>query len=314
MSPMKIEILLATYNGEKFLHEQLLSIAGQSKTDFKVLISDGGSTDRTLEIAKEWAVKDPRFQLLPSIGRLGVQENFSRLMKEATGDYLFFADQDDVWKKDKLALFIEKMDQLEREHGKEKPLLVHSDLEVVDEKLALISPSFWKFIRLDPFKGNRFSRLLLQNTVTGAVCLINRPLLELAKPVPPEAVMHDWWLALVASAFGVIGSIESSTVFYRQHGKNAVGAKPYFSLKLVKFAISLLIKGPDLEKAKRYNAQVQAFASRYKDKFSLEQQKTLEGYQSLSTVSLFKRIALARKHHFYHSGRLRNIAYLLFSR
>lgn len=314
MFPMNVEILLATYNGEKFIHEQLQSIAEQTWSDFRVTISDGGSTDGTLGIVKLWTERDQRFRLLPQVGRLGVQENFSRLMGEAQGDYLFFADQDDVWKKEKLSLFLAKMEQLENEQGKEKPLLVHSDLEVVDEILEKISPSFWQFICLDPKGGNRFSRMLLQNTVTGAACLINRPLLELAHPIPKEAVMHDWWVALVACAFGAIGVVDETTVFYRQHGKNAVGAKPYFSLRLVKFAISLLLKGPDLEKAKKYGEQVNAFANRYHIQLSAEQQVILSGYRALSSASAWKRVALAREHRFYHSGRLRNIAFLLFSR
>lgn len=311
---MNVEILLATYNGEKFIQEQLESIAAQTYSDFRVLISDGGSTDGTLAIAKQWTEKDQRFHLLPQAGRLGVQANFSRLMREAQGGYLFFSDQDDVWKKEKLSLFLAKMGQLEKEYGKEKPLLIHSDLEVVDETLNRISPSFWQFIHLDPKGGNRFSRMLLQNTVTGAACLINRPLLELAQPIPKEAVMHDWWVALVACAFGAIGIVDETTVFYRQHGKNAVGAKPYFSLRLVKFAISLLLKGPDLEKAKKYGNQVNAFANRYQVQLSDDQKVTLDAYQQLSKASVWKRVALAKAHQFYHSGRLRNIAFLLFSR
>ena len=311
---MNVEILLATYNGEKFVEAQLSSIAEQSFADFKVLMSDGGSTDRTKEILTKWAEKDPRFHLLPSGGRLGVQANFSRLMEESTGDYLFFSDQDDVWKKDKIDLFLKNFQKLEEGKEKKTPILIHSDLEVVDEDLKQISPSFWQFIHLDPENGNRFSRLLLQNIVTGAACAINRPLLELAKPIPPEAVMHDWWIALAANSFGIIKSLTETTVLYRQHGKNTIGAKPYFSLRLVKFALSLLLKGPDLEKAKRYAAQVEAFASRYQNKFTPEQNLTLKAYQSLSLASPLKRVRIAKQHHFYHSGRLRNIAFLLFSR
>lgn len=310
----RIEVLLATYNGEKFLEEQLSSLSHQSLTDFKVLISDGGSTDRTLEILKDWTLKDPRFELLPSIGRLGVKENFSRLMGEAQGDYLFFADQDDVWKSEKMALFLKKMGDLEQKNGKNTPFLVHSDLEVVNEKLERIAPSFWKFICLDPKKGRTFNRLLIQNTVTGAACLINRPLLELARPIPSESVMHDWWVALVAIAFGAIGTIEEATVLYRQHGKNEVGAKPYFSIKLLKFALSLFIKGPDQEKAARYSTQIYTFFKLYQNKLSLEQMKTMEGYFAFSSAPFWKRVPLGIKFKFFHSGFLRNVAFLCFAR
>ena len=314
MNRSRVEVLLATYNGEKFLEEQLQSLSNQNFTDFKVLISDGGSTDGTLPILKKWSEKDSRFVLLGEGGRLGVKENFSRLMGIAEGDYLFFADQDDVWKRDKLDLFLKKMEELEKSEGKDKPLLVHSDLEVVNQKLEPIAPSFWNYIRLDPKGGRCFNRLILQNTVTGAACLINRPLLELARPIPPESVMHDWWLALVAIAFGKIGIIDVATVHYRQHGHNEVGAKPYSAARLLKFALSILIKGPDQQKAAFYRNQISTFAKTYETKFSPEQQKILKGYFSLSNAPIWKRIFLGIKYKFYHSGFLRNVAFLCFSR
>ncbi len=312
----KVEILLATYNGEKFLEEQLRSIADQDFSDFKVLVSDGGSTDGTLEILKRWTSKDNRFEILPPKGRLKAKNNFSYLMESSQGDYLFFADQDDFWKKEKLSIFLKEMERLEVIHGEKTPLLIHSDLEIVDENLKRISPSFWQFACIHGKEGSIFSRLLLQNTVTGAACLINRTLLKLTGPIPEEAVMHDWWLALTAGAFGTIGVIEKQTVLYRQHGKNEIGAKRYISWRLIKFGLSLLLKKKNPGRGPIILAQAKAFAKRFDQQLSLEKQKILSAYFTLrqSSIPLSKRTALVNEHQLYYSGFLRNVAFICFHR
>ena len=103
------------------------------------------------------------------------------------------------------------------------PVLAHTDLVVVDENLHTIAPSFWSYSNLNPYCGSRLNRLLIQNVVTGSATMINRALARLASPIPQGAVLHDWWLALVASALGRIEAIPEKTVLYRQHGRNCAG-------------------------------------------------------------------------------------------
>src|SRR4029077_11295650 len=105
-------------------------------------------------------------------------------------------------------------------------LLVHSDLSVVDDALRELQPSFWRYSGFDPERTN-LARLLLKNTVTGCASLVNLPLVMLPVPVPPAALLHDYWLALVAAAAGRIAVVREPLVAYRQHARNAVGAREY---------------------------------------------------------------------------------------
>ena len=121
---------------------------------------------------------------------------------------------------------INEIRRLENQFGETTPILVHSDLTVVDEKLNEISASFFDHSKIDVSKGGRLDYLLFNNIVTGCASMGNRALLDLVRPIPDGVPMHDWWLALVAASCGVVGTIAEPTVFYRQHGRNQVGAGP----------------------------------------------------------------------------------------
>jgi hypothetical protein len=133
-----------------------------------------------------------------------------------------FCDQDDVWVKEKLELQLERYLQIEGCDS--KPVLVHSDLEVVDQNLDNVADSFIAYQGLE-IERNRFPHLVVSNLVTGCTALFNEALLDAALPVPKNAVMHDWWFAMTATAFGELVFIPSPLVRYRQHGRNTIGAK-----------------------------------------------------------------------------------------
>jgi glycosyltransferase involved in cell wall biosynthesis len=220
-----LEILLATCCGERYLPELLDSLFRQSYQDFVVLIADDGSTDSTLRIAEDYATRYPgRIRLLDFDGPAGSPgANFARLLDRATADYVMFCDQDDVWLPNKIALSLEHMRQMEAGHGSEKPLLVHTNLIVAGPALEPVCPSFWQHSKIEPARNN-LGQLLMQNVVVGCTILMNRAMYERARPIPPNMRMHDWWCALVASAFGAISCIEEPTILYRQHTGNVCGA------------------------------------------------------------------------------------------
>lgn len=222
----EIEILLATYNGERFLREQIDSILAQNYANWRVLARDDGSTDGTVSIFKEYEERLPgRFRMLPESAGTGHPKwNFLQLMEASTSEYICFADQDDVWLPQKLTLTMQAMGRLEARRGKNIPLLAFTDLRVVDENLTTIADSLWKLHCLNPRQVNHFARLLGQNVVTGSTVMANRRLVELALRMPEEADMHDSWVALVASAFGAGEAVPVQTVLYRQHGGNMLGA------------------------------------------------------------------------------------------
>ncbi len=224
-------VLLATYNGERYLRAQIDSILTQTYREVRVLARDDGSSDGTAAILAEYAQRWPaRFEMVVGETPTGsARGNFLRLMElalaEAAVDYVAFADQDDVWLAEKLAVEMAVMHGLEQKRGATQPLLVFSDAQVVDAELAMLNPSLWAQQFADPVWIERLQRILSQNVVAGCTALINRPLAELAVRMPQEAVMHDWWIALLACAFGGAAWVRKPTVQYRQHERNVVGAE-----------------------------------------------------------------------------------------
>ncbi|HEY4011335.1 MAG TPA: glycosyltransferase family 2 protein [Acidobacteriaceae bacterium] len=227
-----IQVLLATFNGERFLREQIDSILCQTYPAVQVLASDDGSRDATPEILREYATRFPEtVQLLHGTPTGSAKSNFRRLMQASTAPYIAFADQDDVWLPQKLATELQAVHGLEQHHGASMPLLVFSDLEVVTAELRPMASSLWQRQQLQPANIHRFPRLLMQNVVTGCTMLANRSLLELAQDIPEEAAMHDWWIALVACAFGHAEYLEDKLVRYRQHSTNVLGAQTPVELR-----------------------------------------------------------------------------------
>jgi glycosyltransferase involved in cell wall biosynthesis len=225
-------ILLATRNGEGFLEAQLDSLLNQTVSDWRLVVRDDGSEDRTREIIDAYSAHDPRIERLPD-GRgcaRSAGANFAYLLQAAFdrgARYVFCCDQDDVWRPDKLARVLGQLSQCE---GPDPvPCLVHHDLEVTNEKLRTTAPSYWKLMALAPGTEQAPQRLLSRNEVTGCALACNRSLLELALPIPEKAIMHDWWLALHAAFFGRLRAIPETLVQYRQHGANEIGAKSYRS-------------------------------------------------------------------------------------
>jgi hypothetical protein len=146
------------------------------------------------------------------------------------GDYIFFSDQDDVWASNKIANQLTYLMGMESQHGRKTPILVYSDLEVVSEQLERIHPSFMGYQGLDHESRDPLRVLLTQNFVTGCATAINRPLLELATPLPEDVIMHDWWLALCAAACGRLAYLPHALVRYRQHGANQIGAEGFLTM------------------------------------------------------------------------------------
>ncbi len=229
-----VVILMATYNGADFLEEQIRSIQDQEYQNWELLVRDDGSTDGTLKIIENYQRADKRIKCLTdNYGPQGsAKSNFAILSREALKynyPYIFYADQDDMWERSKVSQMRSRFGVLEDRHGK-IPLLLYSDLSIVDAENNLIHKSFMQFQGLKHYCDGQINILLTQNFVTGCAMAINSELLRSALPVPKAAIMHDWWFSLCAATVGSIEYMEHPLVKYRQHGKNSVGAKGYWRL------------------------------------------------------------------------------------
>lgn len=306
----KIAILLSTYNGERYLKKQIDSIIDQSNSNWDLYIRDDGSTDSTRTIIESY-LDDSRIHWINSKKQdnLKVIRSFFELLGQVDADYYMFCDQDDVWLPNKVQLTYDEMRHLEKSHN-DVPILVHTDLKVVDAKLNLVNQSMMKMQDLDP--KPTFNRLLVQNSVTGCTTMINDELKRKCQNLDPDQIcMHDWWFALVAAAFGRIGYVNQATILYRQHGDNEVGAK-----NVLKEAFNRLFQDHFIQKTKkiieRSITQAQSFKKHYDAELSPEIHNVLNFYTELPRFTGFKRYRKMKKFQLFKSGRLRNAFFILF--
>ncbi len=298
-----VTVLLAVYNGEKYLEQQIDSILSQTVNDIKIIIRDDGSTDKSPDIVDDFCREYPQ-KISKIVGEPtgSAKFNFAELLKHSDDDYIMFCDQDDVWMLDKIEKTLSAMRAAEQ--GGELPVLVHTDLTVADENLNVISNSFFEFQRLNQKKVT-LPALLVQNYVTGCTVMINRSLKKICGDIPQNCIMHDWWLALVAQLFGKIVCVNEPTLFYRQHKDNQVGAKASYGIALIKRKLKTLG-----EVKKNYNdtyKQSGELLDRYADKLSENQREILENYLKIKNMNKFQKILAVQKYGFKKGTLLRVI-------
>ncbi len=300
----RIDILLATYNGEKYLKEQLDSLYNQTHKNFEIIARDDGSKDKTLTI-----LHSHNIAVIDSKENLGAKGSFVALLTYAVqnsdSEYLMFCDQDDVWESDKIEQILVKMQEIEKKYPN-IPVLVHTDLKIVDEDLQIINKSFMSYQDIDA-TYNDLNNLILQNTITGCTVMINRKLAKLCLPIPTECMMHDWWIGLVASYFGEIGYLNAKTIQYRQHADNSIGAKGFSYINILKKGFNhshqIIIKGNIV--------QAQAFLNRYKTKLDKDTIKMLEDFIAIEEKSFWQKRKILIRHKLLKQGFIRNLGLFL---
>lgn len=225
MEQIKIAILLAAYNGEKYIAEQIDSILSQSNRLWHLYIHDDGSTDSTRAILDDYARKYPEWVTVldyPSQG--GALANFMSLLERVEADYYMFSDQDDVWHRTKIEKSYQAMLEQEALHP-QKPVIVHTDVRVVDGNLNLLHPSYREYGHIYPEKVTGFRNCVI-NITLGCAMLFNRKSREVSLDRPWKyALMHDGWVTTrTFAAGGVVYAIPESLMEYRNHGENSIGA------------------------------------------------------------------------------------------
>jgi len=301
----EIAILLTSYNGEKYMRELLHSLETQTNTKFDLYIRDDGSSDETIAIIEAFRSQSPFLvTLLPRGENLGAAQNFAALLqyvlKKKPYRYFMFCDQDDVWLPEKVEITYKAMKKIE-DINPDTPILIHTDLQVTDEELNLLHPSYWAYQHIDP-SYDSLNRLLIQNVITGCTVMINLPLAEITNEIPETAIMHDWWIGLAAAAFGRIEPLPLSTVSYRQHDKNDTGATAYNLTAITAKALSLFSFSFD-----KYTRQARSFLEIFGDRLSEEQKELLEAFISIENSSWLEGKMTLAKYRFLKQHWMRNI-------
>lgn len=220
-----IGVVIATYNGEKYIKEQLNSICNQTQKPNSIIVSDGGSQDNTVNACKKLLenYNDINWNVLESNKQLGITENFEKGLLQCDCDYIFFSDQDDVWKLNKIEIIVQLMNEYNVD-------VVFTNASITDEKLVK-KGNLWNSIgysqtnKITVYESNDFvliNELLKHNIATGMTMCINKNIVPLICPFC-KGSLHDSWIMMVGALSGKIVGFNKEMVFYRQHGNNSVG-------------------------------------------------------------------------------------------
>ena len=221
MENPKLCILLASYNGEKYISEQLDSIINQTYKNWELIIRDDGSKDETVTILNKYEKKDERIKILrDDKGNLGFLKNFEELLFNAKEEFVLFSDQDDFWLKNKLEKFVKKIRDLD-EKVLSKPLLIHCNSLVCDDKLEIIKE---EFIDSKIAKKTNSNIYFFEYIVQGSTSMVNKKMIKESLPFLKNVTLHDRYFHLLSQFLGTRIFIDESLVKYRQHERNAIGA------------------------------------------------------------------------------------------
>ncbi len=299
----EIHIVLATYNGAKFIKEQLDSILKNNWTDFTIEVCDDGSSDETLDIVKEYVEKYENITLHQNEENLGYVMNFMEGIRRSTSPYVMLCDQDDIWHEDKIQKTYQRMREMEKEMSSQVPLLVYSDAMNFDSETGEELGLFHKSSHLDTGKVD-LAHLLMENKCIGCTVMVNGAIREYLKQLPQEIRVHDWWLALICSCFGKIAYLDESTLQYRQHSGNMIGGSGFSTYV-----------GNRMKNLNKQNQSIQATFAQGKAFYEVfsadmpkEEKAIAEIFATMAEQGSIRRKCRLIRYGFWKSGIVRNVA------
>ena len=300
-----VAIVMATYNGEKYVAEQMDSILASSYQDFELFVFDDGSKDNTIAILREYEQENPsKIHVYQNKVNLGLTANFLQGLCKTTMDYIMFCDQDDYWKPNKIAITLKRMRHMEAQTSKEIPMVAFTDAIVVDQDLCVIEESFFRSSQLNPRKTD-LPHILMENKLIGCTVMLNGALRKVIQSyrLPLKARYHDWWVALIAASMGKICFINEGTLLYRQHGGNVVGEVGFFKY------LQSRITAPHNQKEVLVMLMNQAeeLLELYGDLISAENQRIIRCFADLNKANYIKRRMLLLQYGFFKTGIIRNV-------
>lgn len=303
-----VEILMATYNGEKYISQQIESILNQTIQDFKILIRDDGSKDNTVNIIKDYVSKySDKIVLIEDDIKCGSSmKNFMELTKHALADYVMYCDQDDYWLPNKIEVSLEEMKK--NEENTSVPILIYTDFIKVDVNLNEMKNDVKKS-QIYVKKSLDLPHLLVQNYVTGCCMMVNKALYKNLQDYSEDILMHDWWIAIYAATFGKIIHKEEKCMYYRQHANQVVGAT---NVKSFKYVFEKFISGSSKDSMNFYIKQAKYFYGLYGKNMSDKAKEIFQIFLTLPQKNKFLRIYFLIKYKFLKSTFLRIIGQLWY--
>lgn len=290
-----IDILMATYNGEKYIEEQIISILKQSVCDWNLIIQDDCSNDKTVDIIKKYAERYPdKIKYYLRKHQSGsAYKNFFSMIKYSNAEYVMFADQDDVWKEDKIESTLQCMKSLEKKYY-DVPLLVYTDFIPVNKNLQPIGIS-WIEESQHSESACKKEHIIVDNIGAGCTMMFNGLLRDKLHTLPDWCIMHDYWVALVAAFFGKISYLDKKTILYRQHESNVMGTRK--NTIFWRFNIKRIINARKI--LKDSCRQIKIFFTIYQAELSNYDKDMLKIYSDLYRHSWVVRIFYICKYDFW---------------
>lgn len=303
-----IHIVLAAYNGEKYLPQQLDSIVAQDYENWMLEVCDDGSADRTAEIVREYMKRDSRITLYQNERNLGYVKNFMEGIRRSSADYIMLCDQDDIWFPDKISKTWKRAQEEQKRlpGGVEVPVLVYGDAMNFDSETGADSGRFHEMSRLDTKKVDT-AHLFMENKCIGCTIMVTGAIRSYLGELPEEIRVHDWWLALICSHFGKICYLDEPLLRYRQHAGNMIGGSSfssYFKRRISKLKEQRRVLRDTVAQGRR-------FYEMYGERMEEKQQETAKHFAMLYDRNFLARKADLIRYGFWKSGMTRNIALFL---
>ncbi|AMY12963.1 Putative glycosyltransferase EpsE [Luteitalea pratensis] len=301
-----VDVLLAAYNGERHIGQQIESLLSQTYPHWRLRIRVDGGTDNTLQICRNFADRVPdKIQVLEDdLGNVGVLRSFNRLLASREAPYVMFCDQDDLWLPQKIELTVAAMRQLEQEVGASTPILVHTDSVIVDEHLQQIAPSALKFSHRKPYSG--LGRACMELSLYGHQVMLNDPLIKLSGSIPEGFVSWDWWFPLVAMTFGRVHRIDKSMTLWRRHREVLSHNKKHAPSTYARMRLS------DCRRKVHISLhQCEMFLDRFRDQLPPTRLAFFEGVAKIRGANFLMRRLLIIRYRLFKTGLLKTFGVLL---
>jgi glycosyltransferase involved in cell wall biosynthesis len=287
-----ISVALATFNGEKYIKEQIDSILNQSLLPEEIIICDDNSSDNTICIIE--AYKNPIFKIYRNEKCIGVTENFKKAVGlTIPGNLIALADQDDIWLSNKLEILYNKLLPYKTENI---PVIAYSDLTLVDDNKVIINKSFWNELNHHHHE-HCLATLLFGNFITGHSILMNTKMKDYFLDKPKDFILHDVWIAFIANSFGKAIKINEPLALYRQHSQNVNYnlnfKKPSLLQERWKKLKMIFIKNNYLEQEFKIAF---TFYTKYKKGLSQEQVSLFEKFLQAEKKSFLFKYLLLKKY------------------